>query len=128
MIHFSDEFYLRAFGYTEALGHDGSDSSHSGLTLHLMLAIPLNKKLYTFSYVCLTSGAALVFSAIYALYFRDAANVAAAINGCKFPRSDAGFVLEDLKALSTEVDIWDLKYLKASTDWHEYYACLLNGS
>ncbi|KAK1581105.1 hypothetical protein Q3G72_003212 [Acer saccharum] len=83
----------RAFGYTETLGHDGSDSSHFGLTLHLMLA-----------------------------------NVAAAINGRKFPRSDAGFVLEDLKALSTEVDIWDLKYLKASTDWHEYYACLLNGS
>ncbi|KAK1583492.1 hypothetical protein Q3G72_024220 [Acer saccharum] len=35
-IHFSDEFYLRAFGYTEALGNDGSDSSHFGLTLHLM--------------------------------------------------------------------------------------------
>ncbi|KAL5851026.1 hypothetical protein ACOSQ3_009080 [Xanthoceras sorbifolium] len=39
-----------------------------GLTLHLAHAIPLNKQLYTFSYVCLTSGAAaLVFSAIYAL-------------------------------------------------------------
>ncbi|KAK1581004.1 hypothetical protein Q3G72_002232 [Acer saccharum] len=75
-IHFSDEFCLRAFGYTEALGHDGSDSSHFGLTLHLMLG-----------------------------------NVAAAINDRKFPKSDAGFVLEDLKALSTEVDIWDLKYM-----------------
>ncbi|KAI9184782.1 hypothetical protein LWI28_001006 [Acer negundo] len=39
-----------------------------GLTLHLTHAIPLNKQLYTFSYVCVTSGAAaLVFSAIYAL-------------------------------------------------------------
>ncbi|TXG65106.1 hypothetical protein EZV62_006381 [Acer yangbiense] len=39
-----------------------------GPTLHLMHAIPLNKQLYTFSYVCVTSGAAaLVFSAIYAL-------------------------------------------------------------
>ncbi|TXG65129.1 hypothetical protein EZV62_006404 [Acer yangbiense] len=57
----------RAFGYTKALGHDRPDSSHFGLTLHLMHAIPLNKKLYTSSYVCLTSGAALVFSAIYPL-------------------------------------------------------------
>jgi predicted acyltransferase len=33
-------------------------------------AIPLNKQLYTFSYVCVTSGAAaLVFSAIYILVF-----------------------------------------------------------
>lgn len=33
-----------------------------------MAAIPLNKQLYTLSYVCVTSGAAaLVFSAIYAL-------------------------------------------------------------
>ncbi|KAJ0079383.1 hypothetical protein Patl1_22503 [Pistacia atlantica] len=39
-----------------------------GLTLHFTHAIPLNKQLYTFSYVCVTSGAAaLVFSAIYAL-------------------------------------------------------------
>lgn len=33
-----------------------------------IVAIPLNKQLYTLSYVCLTAGAAaLVFSAIYAL-------------------------------------------------------------
>ncbi|KDO56215.1 hypothetical protein CISIN_1g012127mg [Citrus sinensis] len=39
-----------------------------GLTLHFTNAIPLNKQLYTLSYVCVTSGAAaLVFSAIYAL-------------------------------------------------------------
>ncbi|GMG99740.1 hypothetical protein Nepgr_001580 [Nepenthes gracilis] len=37
-----------------------------GIVLHFTHAIPLNKQLYTFSYVCLTSGAAaLVFSAFY---------------------------------------------------------------
>ncbi|XVE89641.1 hypothetical protein DITRI_Ditri20bG0012100 [Diplodiscus trichospermus] len=37
-----------------------------GILLHFTHAIPLNKQLYTFSYVCVTSGvAALVFSAIY---------------------------------------------------------------
>ncbi|TYI57846.1 hypothetical protein E1A91_D11G311300v1 [Gossypium mustelinum] len=40
-----------------------------GIVLHFTHAIPLNKQLYTFSYVCVTSGAAaLVFSAIYILY------------------------------------------------------------
>ncbi|KAJ6305930.1 hypothetical protein OIU78_021293 [Salix suchowensis] len=40
----------------------------SGLVLHFTHAMPLNKQLYTFSYVCVTSGAAaLVFSAIYVL-------------------------------------------------------------
>ncbi|XP_023545272.1 heparan-alpha-glucosaminide N-acetyltransferase isoform X1 [Cucurbita pepo subsp. pepo] len=39
-----------------------------GLVLHFTHAIPLNKQLYTFSYVCVTSGAAaLVFSVFYAL-------------------------------------------------------------
>lgn len=39
-----------------------------GLLLHFTNAIPLNKQLYTFSYVCVTSGAAaLVFSSFYAL-------------------------------------------------------------
>ncbi|KAJ4719447.1 Heparan-alpha-glucosaminide N-acetyltransferase [Melia azedarach] len=39
-----------------------------GLILHFTHAIPLNKQLYTLSYVCLTAGAAaLVFSAVYAL-------------------------------------------------------------
>ncbi|CAK7340641.1 unnamed protein product [Dovyalis caffra] len=39
-----------------------------GLILHFTHAIPLNKQLYTFSYVCVTSGAAaLVFSSLYAL-------------------------------------------------------------
>ncbi|KAJ8772051.1 hypothetical protein K2173_027228 [Erythroxylum novogranatense] len=39
-----------------------------GLILHFTDAIPLNKQMYTFSYVCVTSGAAaLVFSAIYIL-------------------------------------------------------------
>ncbi|KAL2468604.1 hypothetical protein Fot_50180 [Forsythia ovata] len=39
-----------------------------GVTLHFTDAIPLNKQLYTFSYVCVTSGtAALVFSAFYIL-------------------------------------------------------------
>ncbi|KAL3843498.1 hypothetical protein ACJIZ3_000901 [Penstemon smallii] len=37
-----------------------------GIVLHFTDAIPLNKQLYTFSYTCVTSGAAaLVFSAIY---------------------------------------------------------------
>ncbi|XVF31383.1 hypothetical protein REPUB_Repub16aG0141400 [Reevesia pubescens] len=37
-----------------------------GIILHFTHAIPLNKQLYTFSYICVTSGAAaLVFSAIY---------------------------------------------------------------
>ncbi|TXG65096.1 hypothetical protein EZV62_006371 [Acer yangbiense] len=83
---------IKAFGYTEALGHDGSDSSHFGLTLHLMHAIPLNKKLYTFSYVCLTSGAALVFSAIYALL-----------------PWELTLLTVGLKRM--QVDIWDLKYM-----------------
>ncbi|XP_073144351.1 uncharacterized protein [Henckelia pumila] len=39
-----------------------------GIILHFTDAIPLNKQLYTFSYVCVTSGAAaLVFSAFYIL-------------------------------------------------------------
>lgn len=39
-----------------------------GLLLHFTNAIPLNKQLYTFSYVCVTSGAAaFVFSAFYLL-------------------------------------------------------------
>ncbi|KAM7478255.1 hypothetical protein LguiA_026468 [Lonicera macranthoides] len=39
-----------------------------GITLHLTNVIPLNKQLYTLSYVCVTSGAAaLVFSAFYVL-------------------------------------------------------------
>ncbi|KAJ6928688.1 hypothetical protein NC652_012730 [Populus alba x Populus x berolinensis] len=39
-----------------------------GLVLHFSHAMPLNKQLYTFSYVCVTSGAAaLLFSAIYIL-------------------------------------------------------------
>uniref|UniRef100_A0A7N0U6R4 Heparan-alpha-glucosaminide N-acetyltransferase catalytic domain-containing protein n=1 Tax=Kalanchoe fedtschenkoi TaxID=63787 RepID=A0A7N0U6R4_KALFE len=37
-----------------------------GLTLHFTHAIPLNKQLYSLSYVCVTSGAAaLLFSALY---------------------------------------------------------------
>ncbi|XP_038877482.1 uncharacterized protein LOC120069759 [Benincasa hispida] len=39
-----------------------------GLVLHFTHAIPLNKQLYTFSYICVTSGAAaLVFSVFYTL-------------------------------------------------------------
>ncbi|CAB4285368.1 unnamed protein product [Prunus armeniaca] len=39
-----------------------------GIILHFTHAIPSNKQLYTFSYVCITSGAAaLVFSAFYIL-------------------------------------------------------------
>ncbi|XP_015570418.1 heparan-alpha-glucosaminide N-acetyltransferase isoform X2 [Ricinus communis] len=39
-----------------------------GFILHFTHVVPLNKQLYTFSYVCVTSGAAaLVFSAIYIL-------------------------------------------------------------
>ncbi|KAI3941369.1 hypothetical protein MKW98_021642, partial [Papaver atlanticum] len=39
-----------------------------GLVLHFTNGIPLNKQLYSFSYVCLTAGAAaLVFSALYVL-------------------------------------------------------------
>ncbi|KAI9099125.1 hypothetical protein K1719_024892 [Acacia pycnantha] len=40
----------------------------SGVILHFTHAIPLNKQLYTLSYVCVTSGAAaLVFSAFYTM-------------------------------------------------------------
>ncbi|KAF8387848.1 hypothetical protein HHK36_026510 [Tetracentron sinense] len=40
----------------------------SGIVLHFTGAIPLNKQLYSISYVCLTAGAAaLVFSAFYVL-------------------------------------------------------------
>ncbi|KAJ4956045.1 hypothetical protein NE237_012828 [Protea cynaroides] len=39
-----------------------------GIVLHYTNAIPLNKQLYSFSYVCLTAGAAaLVFSVLYVL-------------------------------------------------------------
>lgn len=39
-----------------------------GLVLHFTHAIPLSKQLYTFSYICVTSGAAaLVFSVFYTL-------------------------------------------------------------
>ncbi|KAK1583024.1 hypothetical protein Q3G72_020369 [Acer saccharum] len=123
-IHFSDEFCLRAFGYTEALGHDGSDSSHFGLTLHLMHAIPLNKKLYTFSYVCLTSGAALVFSAVYALLpWRDKAteiqntlyNLSILGNNSTdcWAETDAALRSKflNVKLCPEQVDIWDLKYM-----------------
>ncbi|KAG9443774.1 hypothetical protein H6P81_015114 [Aristolochia fimbriata] len=40
----------------------------TGIVLHFTKAIPLNKQLYSFSYVCVTSGAAaLVFSMFYVL-------------------------------------------------------------
>ncbi|KAG7030144.1 Heparan-alpha-glucosaminide N-acetyltransferase, partial [Cucurbita argyrosperma subsp. argyrosperma] len=46
-----------------------------GLVLHFTHAIPLNKQLYTFSYVCVTSGAAaLVFSVFYALVLFSSLN------------------------------------------------------
>ncbi|XP_010455089.1 PREDICTED: heparan-alpha-glucosaminide N-acetyltransferase isoform X1 [Camelina sativa] len=39
-----------------------------GLTLHFTHLMPLNKQLYSFSYICVTSGAAaLVFSSLYSL-------------------------------------------------------------
>jgi len=39
-----------------------------GIILHFSHAIPLNKQLYTFSYICVTAGAAgVVFSALYFL-------------------------------------------------------------
>lgn len=39
-----------------------------GIVLHFSHAIPLNKQLYTFSYICVTAGAAgVVFSALYFL-------------------------------------------------------------
>ncbi|XP_058082279.1 uncharacterized protein LOC131230391 isoform X2 [Magnolia sinica] len=42
----------------------------SGIVLHFTNAIPLNKQLYSFSYVCLTAGAAaLVFSVFYVLVY-----------------------------------------------------------
>ncbi|GJM91972.1 hypothetical protein PR202_ga08395 [Eleusine coracana subsp. coracana] len=41
-----------------------------GLVLHFSHAIPLNKQLYTFSYVCVTAGAAgIVFSTFYLVYW-----------------------------------------------------------
>ncbi|GJN16841.1 hypothetical protein PR202_gb03865 [Eleusine coracana subsp. coracana] len=41
-----------------------------GLVLHFSHAIPLNKQLYTFSYVCVTAGAAgIVFSVFYFLVY-----------------------------------------------------------
>ncbi|GKU89956.1 hypothetical protein SLEP1_g4024 [Rubroshorea leprosula] len=43
-----------------------------GLILHFTHAIPLNKQLYTFSYVCVTLGTtALVFTTIYNLFVKD---------------------------------------------------------
>ncbi|KAL4202773.1 hypothetical protein AMTRI_Chr02g222850 [Amborella trichopoda] len=58
-------------GHSERLKHwtlMGSSLLILGMVLHFTSAIPLNKQLYSFSYVCLTAGAAaLVFSAFYLL-------------------------------------------------------------
>ncbi|KAK0600029.1 hypothetical protein LWI29_010848 [Acer saccharum] len=71
-----------------------------GLTLLILdllciSSIPLNKKLYTSSYVCLTSGAALVLSAIYPLLIWQLPSMAA----------------DFLEQSPEQVDIWDLKYM-----------------
>ncbi|KAM1038715.1 hypothetical protein ACFX15_032694 [Malus domestica] len=61
-----------------------------GIILHFSHAIPSNKQLYTFSYVCITSGvAALVFSAFYLMI-----NIA-----------------------SLQVDIWSIRYLFLPLEW-----------
>ncbi|KAK1278179.1 hypothetical protein QJS04_geneDACA007271 [Acorus gramineus] len=58
-------------GHTQRLRHwvlMGFALLISGIILHFTSAIPLNKQLYSFSYVCVTAGAAaLVFSSFYIL-------------------------------------------------------------
>ncbi|KAK4841085.1 hypothetical protein QYF36_025345 [Acer negundo] len=119
-------------GYTKAFGHDRPDSSHFGLTLHLMHAIPLNKKLCTSSYVCLTSAAALVFLTIYPLLM------------WQLPSTTANFlkVILVLSLRSAEVQVskcqaipraglylgFEVHVSAIRTDWHERCACLRNGS
>ncbi|KAI9187446.1 hypothetical protein LWI28_028254 [Acer negundo] len=121
-----------AVGYTKAFGHDRPDSSHFGLTLHLMHAIPLNKKVCTSSYVCLTSAAALVFLTIYPRLM------------WQLPSTTANFlkVILVLSLRSAEVQVskcqaipraglylgFEVHVSAIRTDWHERYACLRNGS
>ncbi|KAJ0015270.1 hypothetical protein Pint_19772 [Pistacia integerrima] len=89
-----------------------------GLTLHFTHAIPLNKQLYTFSYVCVTSGAAaLVFSAIYALAKKphNIVNCLTLFEGTDY------FVFEDSLTrhsdVSDSVDIWELTFIFLPLEW-----------
>ncbi|RVW31610.1 Heparan-alpha-glucosaminide N-acetyltransferase [Vitis vinifera] len=69
-VHFG-HVLLHLKGHSDRLKHwvvTGFALLILGITLHFTGAIPLNKQLYTFSYVCVTSGAAaLVFSFFYIL-------------------------------------------------------------
>lgn len=69
-VHFG-HVLIHLKGHQERLKHwliMGSSLLILGIILHFTHAIPLNKQLYTLSYVCVTSGAAaLVFSSFYIL-------------------------------------------------------------
>ncbi|KAK9291561.1 hypothetical protein L1049_019509 [Liquidambar formosana] len=69
-VHFG-HVLIHLQGHTDRLRHwvvMGLSLLILGIILHFTNVIPLNKQLYSFSYVCVTSGAAaLVFSAFYIL-------------------------------------------------------------
>ncbi|KAL9320251.1 hypothetical protein ACSQ67_012090 [Phaseolus vulgaris] len=72
--------------------------------LPFVAAIPLNKQLYTLSYVCVTSGAAaLVFSAFYIMVYP-----------CDY--CSTFLIWTDLE-LSLQVDIWGLTFLFLPLKW-----------
>nr|CAB3491284.1 unnamed protein product [Digitaria exilis] len=65
-----------------------------GIILHFTNAIPINKQLYSFSYVCFTGGAAgIVLSAFYILvWFMSQGILAAFVNGWYYESPDKSLV------------------------------------
>ncbi|KAG8390983.1 hypothetical protein BUALT_Bualt01G0140500 [Buddleja alternifolia] len=83
-----------------------------GFILHFTDAIPLNKQLYTLSYVCVTCGAAaLVFSTFYILVRNLKPEVALCLN------DNMRYHLDLSLLASIQVDIWNLKYLFLPLEW-----------
>ncbi|THU49293.1 hypothetical protein C4D60_Mb06t08030 [Musa balbisiana] len=68
---YTQPVWIRSKGHSERLKHwllMGFGLLICGITLHFTNAIPLNKQLYSFSYVCFTAGSAgIVLSAFYAM-------------------------------------------------------------
>ena len=109
--------------------------------LPFVAAIPLNKQLYTLSYVCVTSGAAaLVFSAFYIMVFFF---VILEIVLFFLSRSSSLFFssglplwllfhISHLDGFRIVIAGWylgfDILVLAFEMDWYECHACLCDGS
>lgn len=112
-----------------------SDAAHPLSFLPFAAAIPLNKQLYTLSYVCVTSGAAaLVFSAFYIMvcFFGSLWWILEIVLACFSVMVDFSSGLYFTRGLMfiffiwgwfsivtlwLQVDIWGLKYLFMPFKW-----------